>query len=164
MTVGIVLLEKSEKIAHDLSIMFSKLWVIAEIILFVIIGLYVDMDQAYAAGLRGLGVIAIGLLFRSAGVLFSTGFSRLSRRERLFCVAAYLPKATVQAAMGSLPLSYGIAGGEIMLTVAVLSIIVTSPLGLFLVRKLGPILLHVDFPDETRPRIDADEDRELERG
>ena len=96
-------------------------------------------------------VIAVGLLFRSLGVLAATGFSRLTRKERLFCVAAYLPKATVQAAMASVPLAYGVAGGEIMLTVAVLSIVVTSPLGLFLVRRLGPRLLEVEFPDEVEP-------------
>ena len=152
MAVGVVLLERSERVAHELAGMFAKLWVFAEIVLFVLIGLYVDVGQALQGGLRGLAVIAVGLLFRSLGVLAATGFSRLTRKERLFCVAAYLPKATVQAAMASVPLAYGVAGGEVMLTVAVLSIMVTSPLGLFLVRRLGPRLLEVEFPDEVEPR------------
>lgn len=142
MTVGFVLLERAEDVAHELASKLSKVWVIAEIVLFVLIGMAVDLPVAVKAGGRGLLLILCGLSARSLGVWISTSFDRrLGRKERLFCVFAYLPKATVQAALGAVPLSMGIAGGEILLSVAVLAIIVTAPLGLLLIRGLGPRLL-----------------------
>ncbi len=142
MTVGFILLETAEPVAHELAQKLSKVWVIAEIVLFVLIGMAVYVPTALEAGARGLLLIFTGLLARSAGVWFSTSFEkRLNKKERLFCLFAYLPKATVQAALGSVPLAMGIAGGDILLSVAVLSIVVTAPLGLLLIRNLGPKLL-----------------------
>ena len=142
MTIGFVLLERAERVAHELAAKLGKLWVPAELLLFVLIGLAVDLPTAAGAGLRGLGVIGIGLAGRSVGVLLSVGPDRgLNWRQRLFALVAYLPKATVQAALGAVPLSAGLPGGAEILSVAVLSIIVTAPAGLILIRALGPRLL-----------------------
>jgi solute carrier family 9B (sodium/hydrogen exchanger), member 1/2 len=142
MTVGFILLERAEPVAHEMARKLSKLWVPAEILLFVLIGLAVDLPAAWEAGGRGLAVIGLGLVGRSVGVLVSVVPDRgLSWGERLFALIAYIPKATVQAALGAIPLSLGIAGGREILSVAVLAIIVTAPLGLVLIRALGPKLL-----------------------
>ncbi|TVQ23416.1 MAG: peptidase [Spirochaetaceae bacterium] len=142
MTVGFILLERAEPVAHEMAHKLSKLWVPAEILLFVLIGLAVDLPAAWQAGGRGLAVIALGLAGRSLGVLISVAPDRsLNWSERLFALIAYLPKATVQAALGAIPLSLGIAGGQEILSVAVLAIIVTAPLGLILIRAFGPRLL-----------------------
>jgi len=104
-------------------------WLVAQIFLFVLIGAAVDIGVALEAGLAGVAVITLGLIGRSVGVLGGLLGSKLNWRERVFCIIAYLPKATVQAAVGGLPLAMGIAGGEIILAIAVLSIILTAPLG-----------------------------------
>ena len=145
MTVGFVLLEGAEEVAHELAAKLQKVWIFAEIILFVLIGLSVDPRVALDAGLRGLAVISIGLVFRSLGVLISTAGSELSRKERWFCVIAYLPKATVQAALGSVALQAGIAEGELILALAVLAILFTAPLGLVGIRVFGRRLLDLDL-------------------
>ncbi|KMQ51230.1 NhaP-type Na+(K+)/H+ antiporter [Chitinispirillum alkaliphilum] len=147
MTVGFILLEKQEKIAHELSGKLSSLWIVAEITLFVLIGITVDPVVAWGAGLRGLLVIVVGMLFRSSGVLISTIWSDLSFKERLFCVIAYSPKATVQAALGGVALSMGIEEGETILAIAVLAIIFTAPLGLIGIKFFGKKLLDTDFSD-----------------
>lgn len=141
MTIGFILLEKEERIAHELSQKLSKLWVPAEILLFVLIGISVDPMIAWSAGARGLAVITAGLLFRSVGVLIATMGSNLSMKERLFCMIAYLPKATVQAALGGVALSRGIAEGNTILAIAVLAIVFTAPLGLIGIRATGKRLL-----------------------
>ncbi len=141
MTIGFILLEKAEPIAHELSRKFAKIWVFAEIILFVLIGYSIDIPTAFSVGLKGLAVISIGLIFRSVGVLIATAFSDFTLKERLFCVIAYLPKATVQAALGSVALSKGLPHGQTILAIAVLSIIFTAPLGLLGVRLFGRKLL-----------------------
>jgi solute carrier family 9B (sodium/hydrogen exchanger), member 1/2 len=153
MTVGFVLLEKAEPVAHELSHKLSKLWIAAEIILFVLIGISVDPRVALGAGLRGLAVILIGLVFRSVGVLIATQWSDLSFRERIFCMIAYLPKATVQAALGGVALAHGVAHGEIILAIAVLAILFTAPLGLIGIRYFGKRLLSLEFP-ERDPEAD----------
>lgn len=130
MAVGYILLNKTENVSHELSLKLKKIWIFAEIILFVLIGLAVDIPTAVGAGLKGLLVIIIGLIFRSLGVLIATAPSDLNRKERLFCVIAYIPKATVQAALGSVALQNGIAEGNTILALAVLSILFTAPLGL----------------------------------
>ncbi|TVQ84767.1 MAG: peptidase [Chromatiaceae bacterium] len=151
MTVGFVLLERCEQVAHEVALKLAKVWVLAEIVLFVLIGMAVDIEVALAAGWAGLLVIAIGLAARALGVLLALwlGRARLTWGERLFCVLAYFPKATVQAALGSVPLAAGIPGGELILAVAVLSILVTAPVGLLAIRGLGPRLL--DGPHPARP-------------
>ncbi len=141
MTVGLIILEKATEIAHDLARKLAQIWIFAEIILFVLIGLSVDLKIAYSSGLRGLLVISLGLIARSLGVLLATSFSNLNKKERLFCIFAYLPKATVQAALGGVALKLGIAGGETILALAVLSIVFTAPLGLILIKTFTPTLL-----------------------
>jgi solute carrier family 9B (sodium/hydrogen exchanger), member 1/2 len=141
MTIGFILLERSETIAHELASKLSKIWVFAEIILFVLIGFSLDVSVALEGGLKALAVLAIGLIFRSLAVLISTAGSDLNKRERLFCVIAYLPKATVQAALGGVALSRGIPEGDAILALAVLAIIVTTPIGLIGIRMFGKPLL-----------------------
>lgn len=118
-------------LAKRISPKFNKLWVGAEIMLFVLVGASVDVGYAAAAGFTAVGVIVGALVFRMVGVYCSMLKTPLLLRERLFCMIAYTPKATVQAAIGSLPLAMGLPCGEIVLTVAVLSILITAPLGAF---------------------------------
>lgn len=141
MTVGFIILEKASNIAHDLARKLSQIWIFAEIILFVLIGLSVDLDVAYSSGLKGIIVISLGLVARSIGVWLATSFSNLNKKERLFCIFAYLPKATVQAALGSVALKMGIAEGETILALAVLAIVFTAPMGLILIKVFTPKLL-----------------------
>ena len=112
-----------------LSQKFGKLWLAAEVILFVLVGAAVDIRYTLAAGLPALLMIFVALAFRMVGVLICVAHTSLTWKERLFCVIAYLPKATVQAAIGSVPLAAGLACGNIVLSVAVLAIVVTAPLG-----------------------------------
>jgi len=127
--IGFILLHKEEKTAHEMSKKLSGLWVLSEIILFVLIGISVDLQVAYSAGLISLLVISIGLLFRAIGVYIATIPSNLTIKERKFCMIAYIPKATVQAALGGIPLAMGITGGKIILAIAALSIVFTAPIG-----------------------------------
>jgi solute carrier family 9B (sodium/hydrogen exchanger), member 1/2 len=144
MTAGFVILERQEKAAHELASKLGKIWVFAEILLFVLIGYSLDIHIALEAGLKGLAVIALGLVFRSLGVLAATAFSGLTTKERLFCMIAYLPKATVQAALGGVALSYGIAEGSTILAIAVVAILFTAPLGLLGIRFFSHRLLDTD--------------------
>jgi NhaP-type Na+/H+ or K+/H+ antiporter len=145
MTVGFIILEKQEETAHKLAAKLGKIWIFAEIVLFVLIGFSVDPTIALSAGLKGILVISIGLIFRSIGVLLATTKSGLTVKEKIFCVIAYLPKATVQAALGSVALNKGIPEGNEILAIAVLSILFTAPLGLLLINMFGKKLLDVDF-------------------
>ncbi|HPQ46438.1 MAG TPA: cation:proton antiporter [Clostridia bacterium] len=129
MTVGFILLEKLPAVSERLALKFGKIWIFAEILLFVLIGAKVDIGVLFKSGIKGLLIIAIGLLLRAAGVLISLAGTNLLMRERLFCIIAYIPKATVQAAIGAVPLALGVKGGEIILAIAVLSIAITAPLG-----------------------------------
>ena len=132
MSMACVLQMKStDFVSKRLSEKFGKLWIAAEVILFVLVGAAVDIRYTLEAGLLAVGLIFIALVFRSAGVLLCMIGTPLNPKERLFCVIAYLPKATVQAAIGSVPLSLGLPCGNIVLSVAVLSIIITAPLGAF---------------------------------
>ena len=133
MSLGIALQRKRDIVARRLSLKFSKLWVAAELLLFVLVGATVDLHYAYAAGLPAVILIFGVLLFRMAGVWLCLFKTKLLFKERLFCVLAYMPKATVQAAIGSVPLSMGLSCGNIVLTVAVLAILITAPLGAFLI-------------------------------
>ena len=131
MALGATLLKNYEVLALRLSAKFSKLWVGAEILLFVLVGATVDIKYAVGAGLSAVVVILFSLLFRMAGVFVCMIKTQLTFKERVFCMIAYLPKATVQAAIGSLPLAMGLPCGKIVLTVAVLAILITAPLGAF---------------------------------
>ena len=110
---------------------FGKLWIAAEVILFVLVGAAVDIRYTLRAGLGALAMIFIALSIRALGVLLCTIKTPLNKKERLFCVLSYMPKATVQAAIGSVPLAMGLSCGNIVLSVAVLAIVITAPLGAF---------------------------------
>lgn len=112
-----------------LSEKFGKLWIAAELILFVLVGAAVDIRYVSETGLAAVLMVFAALIFRAAGVVLCLAGTKLNRRERLFCVIAYLPKATVQAAIGSVPLAMGLPCGKIVLSVAVLAILITAPLG-----------------------------------
>lgn len=138
MTIGLILLEKMPTLANRLSAKLNKVWVLAEVMLFVLIGAKVDIAVIGDAGATGLLIIGIGLIFRSIGVFIALITSDLNRREKWFAVVSYIPKATVQAAIGAVPLSRGVASGDYILAVAVLAIIVTAPLGSIAIRILAP--------------------------
>jgi len=141
MAIGFIILEKSEPIAHIISQKLKKLWVFAELLLFVLVGAQVNIRVAWEAGLAGISVIVIGLIFRSIGTYVSLFGTPYNWKEKLFCVVAYIPKATVQAAIGAVPLAAGVASGEIILAVAVLSILLTAPLGAIGILILGEKVL-----------------------
>ncbi len=129
MTMGFIIVEKMPNVGKRLGAKLNKIWVFAEILLFVLVGAEVNIHVALDAGKVGIIVILIGLLGRSIGVIISVLGTDLNWKERLFCVIAYVPKATVQAAIGAVPLSLGVVSGDVMLAIAVLSIIITAPLG-----------------------------------
>ena len=116
-------------VAERLTAKFGKLWVWAEVMLFVLVGAEVDLNYAAAAGLAAVATVLGVLCFRALGVLLCVAGSKLTKKERLFAVLAYLPKATVQAAIGGVPLAMGLSCGQVVLTVAVIAILVTAPLG-----------------------------------
>ena len=116
-------------VSKRLSEKFGKLWIAAEVILFVLVGAAVDIRYTMQAGIAAVLMIFVGLMFRAAGVSLCILGTKLNKKERLFCVIAYLPKATVQAAIGSVPLAMGLPCGQIVLSVAVLAILITAPLG-----------------------------------
>lgn len=118
-------------VTKRLSEKFGKLWLAAEVILFVLVGAAVDIRYTLTAGLAAVGMILLALVFRSIGVSLCLLGTDLTWKERLFCVISYLPKATVQAAIGSVPLAMGLPCGKLVLSVAVLGILITAPLGAF---------------------------------
>ena len=151
MAMGATLLYTYPVLAKRISAKFSKLWIAAEILLFVLVGATVDIKYAIAAGVASVVVIVISLLFRMNGVFISLLKTKLNMKERLFCMIAYTPKATVQAAIGSIPLAMGLACGKSVLTVAVLAILITAPLGAFAIDKTYKRLLNhsTDKDDAT---------------
>lgn len=122
-------LRSTPAVTRRLSEKFGKLWLAAEVLLFVLVGAAVDVRYTLAAGPAALAMIVLALMFRAAGVCLCMAGTALNRKERLFCVIAYLPKATVQAAIGSVPLAMGLPCGRLVLSVAVLAILITAPLG-----------------------------------
>ena len=135
MAIGITLFKIYPTLSKRLSSKFNKLWVGAEIILFVLVGATVDMNNVAKYGLLALAFVLLSLVFRMLGVFISLLKTNLTFKERLFCMFAYCPKATVQAAIGAIPLSMGLPCGQLVLTIAVLSILITAPLGAFAVDK-----------------------------
>ena len=131
MSMGTGIQEKNSILAKRLSAKYSKLWIAAEVILFVLVGATVNIKYALGASIPAILLIMTVIAFRMAGVFLCLLGTSLSYKERLFCMIAYCPKATVQAAIGSIPLSMGLSSGNIILTVAVLSILITAPLGAF---------------------------------
>lgn len=131
MAMGAMLLRHHDIAAKRLSAKFTKLWVAAEILLFVLVGATVDVGYALQAGIPVILLIMGVICFRMLGVYLSLLGTALSNKERLFCMIAYIPKATVQAAIGGLPLAMGLSCGKTVLTVAVLAILITAPIGAF---------------------------------
>ena len=125
----VVKAKSTDFVAKRLSEKFGKLWIAAEVILFVLVGAAVDIRYTMQAGPMAVWMILLALVFRSAGVALCLVKTKLIWKERLFCMIAYLPKATVQAAMGSVPLAMGLSCGQIVLSVAVVAILITAPLG-----------------------------------
>lgn len=141
MSMGIVVNQKYSVLAKRLSVKYNKLWLAAEVFLFVLVGVAVDIKYAISAGIMVVVLIICALVFRMLGVMVSLLKTDLSAKERLFCMVAYTPKATVQAAIGSIPLSMGLECGSITLTVAVVSILITAPFGAICVDNLYRKLL-----------------------
>ena len=131
MSCGIAINRRRPELASRLSGKYNRLWVAAEVLLFVLVGATVDISYAAAAGAAAVLAVLGALVFRMVGVFVCVLGTKLSRKERLFCMLAYTPKATVQAAIGSVPLSLGLGCGQIVLTVAVVAILLTAPLGAF---------------------------------
>lgn len=131
-SMACVLKRKSDPfVSKRLSEKFGKLWLAAEVMLFVLVGAAVDIRYTMDAGVAAIIMILVALVFRACGVLLSVAKTNLTWKERMFCVIAYLPKATVQAAIGSVPLAAGLACGKIVLSVAVMAIVITAPIGAF---------------------------------
>lgn len=141
MTLGAWLYKDYAPLATRLSNKFSKLWIAAQLLLFVLVGATVNLGYALEATIPALIVVLVALLFRAIGVWISLLSTPLTTKERLFCIIAYMPKATVQAAIGSIPLTLGLACGPIVLTVSVIAIILTAPLGCFGIDYTYKILL-----------------------
>ncbi len=158
MATGFIILEKREHQAHELSAKFGKIWVFAEIILFTMVGAQVNVHVALQTGLAGAALIALGLVGRSIGTYLCTMGSNLSFAERMFVVISYIPKATVQAAIGAAPLAAMAAAGmktgpgEIILAAAVLSILLTAPLGAWAISLSGNRILKVAPSGFDAPR------------
>src|SRR5699024_7382622 len=131
---------KIEEVTY-LSSTFNKLWIGAEIFLFVLVGVAVDITYTLTAGPQAILLILLALGIRCIGVVLSLLKTSLNSKEKLFTIIAYLPKATVQAAIGSVPLAMGVESGDLMLSLAVLSIVLTAPLGAILIKATGDKLL-----------------------
>src|SRR5690606_30477843 len=144
MTIGFIILEKRPEVGKRLAIKFDKIWVFAQVFLFVLVGAQVNISVALDSGIKGIILILIGLIGRSIGVIISLLGTDLNWKERLFCIISYIPKATVQAAIGGVPLSLGVASGDVILAVAVLSILITAPLGAIGIRVFSESFLTVE--------------------
>lgn len=131
MALGLMIKQRKQELATNLSKKFDKMWVPAEIFLFVLVGALVAVDSLKTAGVSAVILVLTVLIFRMIGVFACMIGTKLSMKERLFCMLAYTPKATVQAAIGGLPLAMGLACGNVVLTVSVVAILVTAPLGAF---------------------------------
>ena len=148
MSMACALKRKSAaELAKDLSLRADKAWIAAEILLFMLVGAAVDIRYTAQAGPAVILLIPCCLLFRSAGVLLSVAHSKLSAKEKLFCVLSYLPKATVQAAIGGVPLALGLSCGQAVLSTAVMGILLSAPLGAIAIDRGAPRLLRAADSD-----------------
>ena len=141
MAIGVALQKRRQVVANRLASKFNKLWVVSEILLFVLVGSTVDIKYAFKAGGSIIFLILAVLVFRMAGVFCCLIKTKFNAKERLFCMLAYSPKATVQAAIGGVPLAMGLSCGNIVLTTAVVSILIAAPLGAFLIEATYKKLL-----------------------
>lgn len=142
MFIGVGLQKKNDIVAKRLSLKYGKLWVAAEVFLFVLVGATVNIGYLGKMGIKALAVILCAIVFRMLGVFLCLLGTSLNNKERLFAMMAYTPKATVQAAIGGIPLSLGLACGDTVLTVAVLAIVITAPLGAFAIDCSYQKMLH----------------------
>lgn len=144
MVIGFMIFNRTPKTAAKLSNKFRKIWVLAEIVVFVMLGAQLNINLALSLIIPGLAIICWGLLFRSIGVYISLIGTELNLKEKIFSMVAYFPKATVQATIGAIPLAVGVASGEIIIAVAAIGIIFSAPIGAIGIRMLGPRLLSKD--------------------
>ncbi len=136
LSMGISLLQRYPVMSHRLSIKFNKAWVASEILLFVLVGAIVDLSHLQYIGITAILLLFLGLILRSLGVFISLSKSGLNLKEKIYSMISYLPKATVQAAIGAIPLSVGLESGNTILAMAVLAILITAPLGAIGMDKL----------------------------
>lgn len=136
MVLAIAIYRSYEELANRLSQRYNRLWVAAEVLLFVLVGATVDIENVFQSGIYAAILVVGGLIFRMVGVLVCLIKTKLTKKEKVFCMIAYTPKATVQAAIGAVPLAMGLACGNIVLTVAVLAILITAPFGAILIDSL----------------------------
>lgn len=141
MSMGIIMKQKDEEFSKKMSSKYNQLWSGAEIFLFVLVGVAVDVRYAFSAGIAVILLVIGALIFRMLGVFISLLNTKLTKNERIFCMLSYTPKATVQAAIGTIPLSMGLECGELVLTIAVMSILLTAPFGAICVDNLYQKLL-----------------------
>ena len=141
MSMGVALYKWYNVLAVRLSSKYNKLWVAAEILLFVLVGAAVDLNYVTTAGLLSVCVVVFAMIFRMAGVFCCLLKTKLDKKERGFCMVAYTPKATVQAAISGIPLSMGLACGNQVLALAVIAILITAPFGAICIDKLYKKLL-----------------------
>lgn len=141
MVLGFVIVDRNPNLGMELSGKFSKIWILAEIILFVLVGAQVNIQLVITAGMAGLIIVVFGLMARSLGVYISLLNTEFTRDEKIFSMIANTPKATVQAAIGAVPLAVGVASGDIILAVSVLAIILTAPLGSMGIKIFGERVL-----------------------
>lgn len=149
MSMGITIRKRYDVLAIRLSSKYNKLWVAAEVMLFVLVGATVDLQYAIKAGAAAIALVAGALVFRMTGVYTCLIKTKITIKERVFCMVAYTPKATVQAAIGSLPLAMGLACGQKVLTVAVVSILITAPFGAICIDRLYRKLLVQDESEQA---------------
>lgn len=154
MSMGITLRQKYEVLAERLSSKYNKLWVAAEILLFVLVGAAVDISYSVKAGVGVIVLVCLSLVFRMAGAAVCMIKTKLTGKERLFCMAAYTPKATVQAAIGGVPLAMGLGCGPIVLTAAVIAILITAPFGAICMDRSYKKLLTKEAAVPTPPNSD----------
>lgn len=148
MTIGFIQIEKADTIARKISSKLSKIWIFAEILLFTLVGTQLDPSLIWTAGIKGTLLITIALVFRSIGVFLCLLLKpNYTFKEKIFCVITFIPKATVQAAIGSIPLEMGLNSGGLILAIAVLSIFLTAPIGAFLIRITGSRWLNITEND-----------------
>ena len=136
MSMGITINQRHNVLSKRLSAKYNKLWLGAEVFLFVLVGVAVDLKYAFAAGVSSVILISVALIFRMTGVFLSLIKTNLNKKERFFCMLSYTPKATVQAAIGTIPLSMGLSCGSTVLAVAVIAILITAPFGAICIDKL----------------------------
>ncbi len=135
MAYSITMLNLDENLAKDMSKGYFNLWVVAENFLFVLVGLTVNLQYIIFAGALSLVLVIVSLTFRSVGVIVAINKSNLNKKEKMFCALSYIPKATVQAGIGAIPLSYGVPAGELILAISVIYIVITAPIGAFLIEN-----------------------------